>query len=354
MIKDRYEAYNHAKNLLEPMRRREIELRNEALHIAFRSRQNQRLSIEEVAKEMALPLSRVKAMVARAMREYPMPPDPHPIDILFEDESLIFVSKPPGIITAPVHRYKIGSMLNRMIHYLGSPPFILHRLDMDTSGVLMFAKDKSIVEHMAAQFRHRTAQKTYLAICVGIPQVKQGEESIEIRAPIGRHPDPEQLIARVTYPEQQEVEDAEDRISSDDDGESQADGVQSAWTTIRVLSTSPDFDLKSAKPGLLFAGKVQDIRGCALVACSPHTGRTHQIRVHMQHIGSPLVGDELYGVQGPWIGRQALHAYSLCVKAPAREGMEEMSVTAPLPADFVKALEELGLQELGLLARPEV
>lgn len=188
-------------------------------------------------------------------------------------------------------------MVNRLIHHLGRPPYVLHRLDMNTSGVLVFAKEKAVVDQMAEQFRQRTAKKSYLAICIGIPLVQSGEDVIEIRAPIGHHPTV--AVARVTYDGNNGG-----ALSTCDKGEAEGGLIQSAWTSVKVLSTNPDFEFGETKGGLLFSGDPITSKGCALVECWPHTGRTHQIRVHMQHIGHPLVGDELYGIEGPWIKRQ--------------------------------------------------
>lgn len=105
-----------------------------------------------------------------ASKEIPLAKDLDPVEILFEDEWLVAVQKPPFIITAPKHRFLGGTLFSRVYGYLGKAPFGLHRLDMNTSGCVVFAKDAASAETVNAQFRNKTVQKAYLAICLGTPK----------------------------------------------------------------------------------------------------------------------------------------------------------------------------------------
>jgi 23S rRNA-/tRNA-specific pseudouridylate synthase len=126
-------------------------------------------------------------------------------------------------------------------------------------------------------------------------------------------------------------------------------GGKDAVTKFQVLAVAPDADLSIGSPGMVAApigsALAAPARGAALVRCEPLTGRTHQIRLHLAHAGHPIVGDDLYGVMGPWIARQALHAASLTLTHPTT-GLP-LVPTAPLPADFVAALQALGLEQPG-------
>jgi 23S rRNA-/tRNA-specific pseudouridylate synthase len=117
-------------------------------------------------------------------------------------------------------------------------------------------------------------------------------------------------------------------------------GGKAAATRFELLAANPEADL-SAGVGGAVAGSALPRRGAALVRCEPLTGRTHQIRVHLAHCGHPILGDDLYGLVGPWIGRHALHAAALALAHP--RGGAALRVQAPLPPDFVAALQALGL-----------
>jgi 23S rRNA pseudouridine1911/1915/1917 synthase len=250
-----------------------------------------------------------------------------PLDVAGEDAHYLAVNKPVGATTAPSHRWQGGSMVNRVLGYTGREPFGVHRLDQNTSGLLLFAKSSAAARAAHVQFRARSVTKVYLAICVGVPR----QLACTVDAPIGRHPT--ERIARMVCP----------------------DG-KPAVTDFEVVATSPDVDL--AGPGaagaLMDGAATGNLRGACLVRCVPHTGRTHQIRVHLAHIGHPIVGDEVYGLTGPWIGRQALHAFSLAMQHPAGGGGGgggRVTFTAGLHGDMQRALEQLGLALPPALAR---
>ena len=116
------------------------------------------------------------------MRAVPLPADHDPIDVIYEDDDLIGLNKQYGVITAPKHRYVGGSLVNRIIGARGLEPGVLHRLDMNTTGVVLFAKKRDVVPAVHAQFREKTAKKEYLAVVVGVPTWEQ----LEVDGPIER------------------------------------------------------------------------------------------------------------------------------------------------------------------------
>lgn len=232
-----------------------------------------------------------------------------PLAVLFEDQDLLVVNKPPGLVVHPAAGNQEHTLVNALLHHCRGQlsgiggvarPGIVHRLDKDTSGCLVVAKNDSTHLALAAQFARRDVRKVYHAlVCGEIP-----DATGEIRAAIRRHPSHRKRMA-----------------VSDGTG-------RDAWTTYRV---------------------VRQLRFATLVETKLHTGRTHQIRVHFQHIGFPLVGDTVYGkgpnarlagATGYSAPRQMLHASQLAFVHPQNE--EEMRFEAPLPEDFRAALTALG------------
>ncbi|HWG84353.1 MAG TPA: RluA family pseudouridine synthase, partial [Deinococcales bacterium] len=173
----------------------------------------------------------------------------------------------------------------------GYRPGIVHRLDKDTSGVIVVAKTVAAHARLSAAFKGRDVSKRYLALTVGAPP-----GPVVVDAPIGRHP-----TAKV-------------RMAVG------GTAARDARTTVRVLATAPG--------------------GHALVLAEPHTGRTHQIRVHLAHLKCPIVGDEVYGRPSGVIGRQALHAWRLTVPHPLTG--ERLLLEAPVPEDVLRAWLALG------------
>ncbi|AEV15778.1 Pseudouridine synthase [Thermus sp. CCB_US3_UF1] len=226
-------------------------------------------------------------------------PEDLPLPVLYEDEDLLVLNKPPGLLTHPAPGVYTGTVVNALLGRYFPPveaerpelvrPGIVHRLDKDTSGVLVVAKHPGALEALARAFRDRLVMKRYLALTEGYP--KEGT----LVAPIGRHP----------------VERHKMHVG----------GVapRYAETHFQVLATAGPY---------------------ALVEARPHTGRTHQIRVHLKHLKAPILGDEVYGRKSPHIGRQALHAYELRIPHPRTGRLLEF--LAPVPADMVRAWEALG------------
>jgi 23S rRNA pseudouridine1911/1915/1917 synthase len=214
-----------------------------------------------------------------------------PLEILYEDEHLLCLNKPPGLVVHPAVGHWDGTLVNAILHHCGTVsdgshplrPGIVHRLDKDTSGCILVAKNESAHQHLAKQFADRTARKTYLAVVRGRPRATAGTAT----GAIGRHPVHRQRMSVSTRA-----------------------GARVAETLWRVLLTSGNL---------------------SLVECRPKTGRTHQIRVHLQNLGHPIAGDRTYG-GGADYPRQLLHAWKLAVIHPLSG--EPLEWTAPLPPDF--------------------
>jgi len=244
-------------------------------------------------------------------------PEPIPIDIVYEDREMLAVNKQAGIICHPARATQRGTLANGLAYYAeslshGDDPFrpgIVHRLDKHTTGIMLVAKTDEAHWRLALQFERRVVQKTYLAIVEG--QIELDGDIID--APIAGHP---KIKDKYIVPGLR----SETKLSSE------------ATTRYEV---------------------VERFVGFTLVRLFPKTGRTHQLRVHMSHIGHPMVGDPMYGghlipesqLSGrqddpadPVITRQALHAHRIGFQHPIRE--QPMTLEAPLPKDFEHALKK--------------
>lgn len=186
----------------------------------------------------------------------PMVVDHDPIDVLHEDDTFLVVCKPSFIKMHPSHRFQGGSLLNRTIGYLGYAPCLLHRLDMHTTGVVVFAKKKDVCAPIMAQFRNGQVQKDYICVVDGNRDDMHVDTTFVVDAPIQRNS--EAAFVR-------EVGNTKD-------------GWKDAITSFQVVAKSPS---------------VNESQMMVLQA-TPKTGRTHQIRVHARHAGFPIVGDDLY------------------------------------------------------------
>jgi 23S rRNA pseudouridine1911/1915/1917 synthase len=226
-------------------------------------------------------------------------PEAIPLDVLFEDDDLIVVNKPAGLVVHPAAGNREHTLVNALLHHcrgrlagIGGVerPGIVHRLDKGTSGCIVVAKNDSTHQSLVGQFKSRGVQKIYRAVCWG----KFGRSSGHIETVIGRSErNRQKMSARVAR-------------------------GRPALTDYRVLKQFADF---------------------ALVELHIHTGRTHQIRVHMAHIGHPVVGDVTYGRARSTISvaRPLLHAYKLGFVHPRSQ--EFVEFTAPVPEDMVKLCE---------------
>ena len=234
-----------------------------------------------------------------------------PLDIVYEDSDLAVVNKPQGMVVHPAPGNERGTLVNALMFHVRDlagiggelRPGIVHRIDKDTSGLLVVAKNDEAHRSLAAQIKAKTARRVYWAILEGCPK----EESGTVNAPIGRSPKDRKKMAVVP------------------------DG-RSAVTHYKVLRR---FD------------------GFSLVECRLETGRTHQIRVHMARIGHPVAGDPLYGPQKSRLGlsAQALHAIELTLTHPSSG--QTMRFYAPPPENFLRCLRRLGGAEGATLPEGE-
>ena len=225
------------------------------------------------------------------------------------------IDKPAGMVVHPAPGHSGGTLVNAVLHHcpgiagVGGErrPGIVHRLDKDTSGLIVVAKHDVAMRSLQAQFKARTVFKEYLALLEGRLQPEQGR----ISAPIGRHPTERKRMA-VLAP----------------DSPGAADGRE-AVTSYRVLGVYT---------GSVY-GRSTSVATFSLVSAVLHTGRTHQIRVHFAWLQHPVVGDTLYGFRTPRLPlhRQFLHAHRLRLRLPSSG--EEREFVAPLPADLQRLLD---------------
>lgn len=224
-----------------------------------------------------------------------------PILILFEDEHLVVVNKPAGMVMHPGAGVQSGTLVNALLHHVQDlsgiggelRPGVVHRLDKETSGCLVVAKHDAAHLHLSKQFAGREVHKFYLALCIGKFDWKSGE----IVAPIGRHAVHRQKMSIV-------------------------ERGRPARTHFEVISEELDR---------------------TLVLCQIFTGRTHQIRVHLQSIGHPILGDKVYGKPKAPYTRHMLHAWHLGFSHPIHENWLEFE--AELPDDF----RESGIDEYAVV-----
>ena len=228
-------------------------------------------------------------------------PEPIPFEILFEDKDLIVINKPAGLVVHPGAGHRSGTLVNALLHHcptlsgIGGKerPGIVHRLDKETSGCLVVAKNDVAHRELARQFAERTVEKIYLALVTG----KLRKHSGVIDEKIGRHP---------VHRQRMSVASSRGRA---------------AKTDYRVVRSG---------------------ERASLIECRLHSGRTHQIRVHLHHLGHPVLGDKIYAARlAKDFPRQMLHAWKLGFCHP-RTG-EWKNFEAPLPDDFEQAIVAAGL-----------
>ena len=228
-------------------------------------------------------------------------PEDIPLDIVYEDNDLLVINKPKGLVVHPAAGHWSGTLVNALLYHCRDSlsgingelrPGIVHRIDKDTSGLLIVAKNDFAHQALAAQLQDHTLARTYVCLVVGGVR----EDSGVIDAPIGRHPTDRKKMA-VTEK-----------------------NSRHAVTHWRVLERFP---------------------GYTLLECRLETGRTHQIRVHMAYRNHPIVGDTVYGRPKPELGQdsQCLHARALTFRHPRTD--ETMTLTCPLPDYFTRLLEAL-------------
>ncbi|MCW9681942.1 RluA family pseudouridine synthase [Dolichospermum planctonicum UHCC 0167] len=226
-----------------------------------------------------------------------------PLDILYEDEELIILNKPAGLVVHPAPGHPEGTLVNAILsHCPNLPgiggiqrPGIVHRLDKDTTGAIVIAKTDLAYQHLQAQLQAKTARREYLGLVYGVPKTETG--SIDL--PIGRNPQDRKKMGIVSV----------------------EDGGRAAITHWQVQERLANY---------------------TLIHFQLETGRTHQIRVHSAKIGHPIVGDPLYSSAhsiGVNLPGQALHAWKLQLQHPVSGKL--LQVTAPLPRSFTTLLEVL-------------
>ena len=226
-------------------------------------------------------------------------PEAMALDIIFEDDDLLVLNKPPGLVVHPGAGHRQHTLVNALLAHCPNlsgiggreRPGIVHRLDKDTSGCLVVAKNDVTHRDLSKQFAARTLEKIYLALVAGVPRKLTGI----IDAAITRHPVHRQKMSI---------------------GRTRG---RSAKTEYRVLRSG---------------------EGISLIECTLHSGRTHQIRVHLHHLGHPVLGDKLYGAKHAGdFPRQMLHAWKLGFDHP-RTG-ERLRFDAPVPRDFAQAMHQI-------------
>ena len=224
-----------------------------------------------------------------------------PLDIVYEDEDVLVINKPKGLVVHPAAGHQDDTLVNGLLFAMGDDlsgingelrPGIVHRIDKDTSGLLAVAKNDRAHTFLASQLKDHTMARTYEAIVCGSFR----EDSGTVDAPIGRHPSDRKMMC-VTE--------------------------------------------RNSKHAVTHWEVVARYRGYTHVRCRLETGRTHQIRVHMAHIVHPILGDTVYGHKKPELGlsSQCLHAGALCFQHP-RDGRPVL-VFAPLPEYFAQVIEKL-------------
>jgi len=231
--------------------------------------------------------------------------EPIPLTVVYEDDALMVVDKPPGMVVHPSPGHTGGTLVNALLAYCpdlaggGDRPGIVHRLDQHTSGLILVAKGEKARRGLQQQFKDRLVQKAYLALLDGHLQPAWGR----IEAPVGRDPRHRQRMSVLP-------------------------GGREAVTEYHVLE-------QYAHQTGMAAGDY------ALVEAGPRTGRTHQIRVHFASVGHPVVGDSVYGRRRPQlpVPRQFLHAWRLGFKHP-KTG-QRINLETPLPPDLASVLELL-------------
>ena len=228
-----------------------------------------------------------------------------PLDIVYEDEDVVVINKPKGRVVHPAAGHQDDTLVNGLLYAMGDElsgingelrPGIVHRIDKDTSGLLAVAKNDRAHVWLASQLKDHSMHRVYDAIVCGTLK----EDSGTVDAPIGRHP---------------------------------SDRKKMCVTA------------RNSKEAVTHWEVVKRYQGYTHIRCKLETGRTHQIRVHMAHIGHPILGDTVYGRKKPELGQdsQVLHAGTLCFSHP-KDGRPVM-VFAPLPEYFTKVIEKLEKME---------
>ena len=264
------------------------------------------------------PFDEIKVLLSHPPYEYLLVPEDIPLDIVYEDDDLLVVNKPAGMVVHPGHGNYSGTLVNALTYHFDNlpkntneRPGLVHRIDKDTSGLLVVAKTDESMTHLAKQFYDKTSQREYVALVWGNVDADEGI----IEGNIGRHP--------------------KNRLQN---------------------TVFEGDDAEKGKPAVTHYKVLERLGYVTLVSCRLETGRTHQIRVHMKHIGHTLFNDERYGGEKILKGttftkykqfvencfkilpRQALHAKTLGFVHP--KTAKQMSFTTELPDDMAQCIEK--------------
>lgn len=263
------------------------------------------LAGEPVKASMRLEGGEQVVAVIPDAEETELVPENIPLDVRYEDDDILLINKPAGMVVHPAAGHDRGTLVNAVLAYcpelegIGGEkrPGIVHRLDKDTSGLILVAKNDRALRHLQAQFKARTVSKVYVALVEGQIQ----PPSAIIDAPIGRDPRQRKKMSVIL---------------------SRPGSVRArpAQTRYRILTLYDDF---------------------SLLECEPYTGRTHQIRVHLAFVGYPIVGDTVYGrrKQRLALKRHFLHAAGLTFRRPSDN--EELTFRTELPSELQAVLDKL-------------
>lgn len=236
---------------------------------------------------------RVEIIMEEESNQYA--PENIPLEVVYEDIDLLIINKQPGLVVHPTKGHPTGTLANAIMYYIEERQSsfkirFVNRLDRDTSGLIMVAKNPYIQQELSKQMIENQVEKRYLAVVEGTLQEDKGT----INVPIGR-PDPEDIARKV---------------------------------------------FEGGQPSITHFEVIERLKDATVVRLQLETGRTHQIRVHMNHIGHPIIGDELYkGKIDMGISRQALHAEMLGFKHP-RTGIE-LEIKAATPKDMMDLIDKL-------------
>lgn len=264
------------------------------------------------------PLDIITYWVLDSHRDTEVEPEDIPLDIVYEDNELLVVNKPAGMVVHPAHGNWTGTLVNALVYYFdhlpemqgnSGRPGLVHRIDKDTSGLLVIAKSESAMTHLAAQFFDHSIDRSYIALVWGEPKEEKGT----IDVPVGRS--------------------AKNR---------------------KIMDVFPDAD--QGKHAVTHYAVIQRLRYVSLIECKLETGRTHQIRTHMKYLGHPLFNDAVYGGDKIRKGtqfskykafvhncfkilpRQALHAKSLGFVHPKTQ--EKMFFQKEMPEDMMQVIDK--------------
>lgn len=230
-------------------------------------------------------------------------PEPMALEVVYEDDHLLVINKPAGLVVHPAPGNWSGTLLNGLLAHDDRASFmpragIVHRLDKDTSGLMVVARQRQTMDQLVGMIAARTVSREYIAVGHG---AWAGAKTRQVEAPIGRD------------------------------------------SRNRLRMAAVDLDRQAGKVASTVVSLLDSNGSYCLVKCKLHTGRTHQIRVHMAYLGHPLVSDEVYGgARAGNLARQALHAWRLAFTHPATG--QPMEFLSPLPFDILEALTSFGLR----------